>query len=186
MTTLSAALNKLSSPARDSSSLNAEMRDYYRVPFRVGSSSSLLNVGIEVDAELREITVVVTSEANVSGKWLPGTLRSLAGLPWSTDSWGSVGSKGTDERAVSRILSVLLAILDDNAPAPSVVPTWEGGVQVEWHGKEFDLEIEAMPSGGVDYFYHGPDGEIEEGLRDDDLGEIRQLAHKLIAAQAVP
>lgn len=184
MTTLSAPITRVPSLARDSSSLSSEVHEYYFVPSRVASSSSLPSVGIEVDGLLREITVVVTREANLNGAWLPGTLRALGGLPWGGDNWGSVGSKRTDEKAVSQILSLLLAILDDNAPTPSVVPTWEGGVQVEWHRNHIDLEIEAMPSGSVEYFYHGPDGECEERVSENDLDEVRQLAHKLVSVQA--
>ncbi|HEY3241769.1 MAG TPA: hypothetical protein VGM03_00330 [Phycisphaerae bacterium] len=36
----------------------------------------------------------------------------------------------------------MVAVLPDDAPAPAVVPTSRGGLQLEWHTRGIDLEIE--------------------------------------------
>ena len=66
------------------------------------------------------------------------------------------GGKGND-----RLSEILKVILDEQAPPPSIVPTWVGGIQAEWHHNGIDLEIEVSPNGNVEYFFKSPDTEYE-------------------------
>jgi len=42
------------------------------------------------------------------------------------------------------MLQVLALVMRDDTPVPSVCPTNRGGVQVEWHERGIDLEIETL------------------------------------------
>jgi hypothetical protein len=47
--------------------------------------------------------------------------------------------------ATSAALQLLLSVTSDTVPKPAVVPTVRGGVQLEWHTRGIDLEVEARP-----------------------------------------
>ena len=88
--------------------------------------------------------LIVTVEGNPS--WLIPTAEAvceLLALPADWDSYGALTVKPS--RAVAA-LELLLWIMDDDSPKPSVVATSRGGVQLEWHMRSIDLEIEALSS----------------------------------------
>ena len=87
--------------------------------------------------------------------WFNPTLQAMATLPWRTDNWTS-GGKRTQPAAVANMLSLLAKVLDNRTPPPNVVPTWRGGVQVEWHRNSVYLEIEADPHEEMEYFLRAP------------------------------
>jgi hypothetical protein len=66
-------------------------------------------------------------------------------------------------------LGMLAETLPASAPAPSVVPTPEGGVFLEWHLRNCDVEIEVTPESRITVAFEGKsDGdEWEEDLTDD-------------------
>jgi hypothetical protein len=98
--------------------------------------------------------------------WIGPTVDAMAKLPMA-DDWAS-GARRTHPTAIAKVVEVLFTILDDCTPAPAVVPTWNGGVQVEWHRNEVDLEIEASPQGLVEYYFKSPNEE-HEGAVDNDF-----------------
>ena len=98
-------------------------------------------------------------------------------MPFDKDDW-SEGGKRTDRGAVDQLIEALSHILPDNAPPPSVVPTWLGGVQAEWHLNGVDLEISANPGEVVEYYFS--DGNSEsEGSAHDDVAKLKEYG-KLI------
>ena len=105
----------------------------------------------------------------------------MANLPWMTDDWTS-GGKRTQQAAVVNMMAILLEVLDNRTPPPNVVPTWSGGVQVEWHRNNVDFEIEADPRGGIEYFFRGPDEE-REGRAWDDLGQLAKYVQAVTVSE---
>jgi len=68
--------------------------------------------------------------------------RSLA-LPENWDSYGAKQVRlGLVEATIKFVLIVASAY--PKLPAPSLVPTPDGGVQIEWHTRDIDLEIESI------------------------------------------
>lgn len=76
--------------------------------------------------------------------WLAPTAQALVDLLDLPAGWDSYGARPVDRRHVDAALRVLLLIMRHNTPAPSVVPTNRGGVQLEWHTGGIDLEIETL------------------------------------------
>ena len=113
--------------------------------------------------------------------WFDPTRRAMASLPWDTDEW-TVGGTRTQRTAVSSMLAILVKLLDSRTPPPSVVPTWKGGVQVEWHRNNVDFEIEADPEGEIDYFYSGPHEE-REGRALDDLDQLAKYVQAITVSE---
>ena len=112
--------------------------------------------------------------------WAGPTMEAMADLP-TTDGWTS-GGKRTEREAVAAVLDLLLVILDDHTPPPSVVPTWGGGVQVEWHRNGVDFEIESDPDGVVEYYFKGSNEE-REGRIGDDFGQLARYVQAITASK---
>ena len=116
---------------------------------------------------------------NVSGNhWLGPTLQRISALPFHKESW-SDGAKRTDQKAVDQLIGVLERILPDNAPPPSVVPTWLGGVQAEWHRNGVDLEISVNPGETVEFYFSDGNDECEWRAF-DDWETLKEYAKSII------
>lgn len=100
-------------------------------------------------------------------------MDGICRLPWK-DTDPPDGRKPLEEGAAAKLLWLLCEVLDkDTIPPTSIVPTWRGGVTAEWHVNGFDLEIEADPSGILEYNFAGPGIEEYEGAVADDLDNLR-------------
>ena len=98
-------------------------------------------------------------------KWFIPTLDALTALPRDSDI--ETSNLRSTETSILETLTILAKILDSRTPPPSVVPTWDGGVQVEWHRNGVDLEIEISPDGNAEYFFASPNEEHEGAARDE-------------------
>lgn len=160
----------------DSSTFN----DYLRTT-QVVSISTLRLPDITSNIHVRRAYIVGEVDWSASWKrdshraeWFIPTLHAIAALPWATDNW-TTGGKRTQKVSVNNLLKILGVVLDSRTPPPSVVPTWRGGVQVEWHRNGVDFEIESDPSGEIEYFFKSPSEECE-GRAWDDLNELIKYA----------
>ena len=79
--------------------------------------------------------------------WLRPTLEVLAELLALPRDWDSYGARPVAQAAVGAAVSLLRDVMPAAAPAPQVVPTSAGGVQLEWHLGGIDLEVSVRPSG---------------------------------------
>lgn len=154
---------------------SATFDDFLGAPSLVPTSETISPPAIEmVSVEVRHSR----KQEPHAMEWLYPTLRAMAALPWWTDNWGS-GATRTQIRAMASMLEILVAILDSQAPPPAVVPTWNGGVQVEWHRSGIDLEIEVDPAGNIEYFFKSPDEECE-GRSNGDFSQLSEYARAVI------
>ncbi len=136
--------------------------------------------------EWGETTVIVsfeTASEKSSAKWLRQTVVELVRLLGLPKDWNSDNPARINPKAIEKILALLLTILDSDSTPPVVVPTSQGGVQVEWHQNGIDLEIEAFNSGNPEYFFSGPGGE-QEGTIENDPTPLKQFAHYLKATHS--
>ncbi len=109
--------------------------------------------------------------------WLEPTILRMLDLPWDDDNWND-DAKRTDPVAAANLFRLLTSILDDAAPPPSIVPTWRGGVQAEWHKNGVDLEIEVDPTEPGEYYFHSSTEEYEEPV-DGNQKKLMGLASRL-------
>jgi hypothetical protein len=115
--------------------------------------------------------VVTTSEAP---SWMAPTTKALSGLLNLPENWDSYGAGKIQELIVVRVLRLLTQILGISSPPPSVVPLSDGGIQLEWHRKEQDLEISFPVNALPTYFFC----DRRAGIEDEDFAtEITKLAN---------
>ncbi|MBI2930470.1 MAG: hypothetical protein HYY16_02365 [Planctomycetes bacterium] len=62
-------------------------------------------------------------------------------------NWDTYGSRVIDPRVVYHALMLLAQTMGTRTPPPQVVPTSRGHIQLEWHRRGIDLQIEVTPSG---------------------------------------
>ena len=119
--------------------------------------------------------------------WLTPTIEKLNELRRLTASNWSAGAKPIDISAINSMLELLTKILDYDTPPPSVVPTWDGGVQVEWHRNGIDLEIEVSADRAPEYYFfdHQSNEEVEGEAR-ENLDRLYQYAKKLRQHSVAP
>ncbi len=90
--------------------------------------------------------------------WFVPVLEGFANLLTLPDNWDGEGASPIDRDAISRALAAIEQLLTRRAPAPSVVPTPDSGLQIEWHLRAKDLEIEFHPDGRTEFYYFDESG----------------------------
>ncbi|MBI4570055.1 MAG: hypothetical protein HY719_16805 [Planctomycetes bacterium] len=66
------------------------------------------------------------------------------------ENWDSYGAPRINPRVGTRVLALLSNVwkdpnISDTVPAPHVFPALNGGVQLEWWGRGWDIEVEVAP-----------------------------------------
>lgn len=89
-------------------------------------------------------------------------IKQLKGLEVLAPGWDSYGAAPIDRGALKLAHGVLEALAVTSANA-IIVPTVEGGVQMEWDHDGGHIEIEVRPSYEIVIYNETPDGEVWEG-----------------------
>ncbi len=165
--------------ARERNFWDSSTFDHYQLgKARVVSSNTLMSLGDATVYTGREFEGRSNrGQELLNTKWFNPTLQAVAALPWRTDNWTSGGTR-TQLAAVAKMLSLLAKILDNRTPPPNVVPTWRGGVQVEWHRNSVYLEIEVDPHEEMEYFFKSSTEE-NEGVAWSDLDRLTEYVRAL-------
>ena len=111
--------------------------------------------------------------------WAEPTIKAILALPWDRDNWADGATRTRPEAAANLLLVMVNTLNDDTPPPTSVVPTWRGGVQAEWHIDGFDLEIGAEPDGTIEYNFAGPGVDEYEGPVGGNVEHLREYASLL-------
>jgi hypothetical protein len=84
-----------------------------------------------------------------------------------------------DPDALERALSELARFMRIDTPTPSVVPTYDGGVQFVWHKGGWDVEVEVGPKETL-VWAQRRDGSVSwDGSLNNHIDEVRALLSEL-------
>lgn len=112
--------------------------------------------------------------------WIEPTLKALGQLLTLPPNWDSYDARPVDLANVWAAWQLLAATLRDDSPPPAVVPTNDGGVQVEWHTQGIDLEIiVATPRPWYVSFEDAQTGEAWEQEIPNDPGALAPWVARL-------
>jgi hypothetical protein len=103
-------------------------------------------------------------------------VNALLNLP---HNWNGEDSQRISYECVMAAFGLVLSNVTHETPAPSFVPTSQGGIQVEWHLGGTDLELLFDPTEPARYYYFGTDGSEIEGMVGDDPSLVRALMRAL-------
>ncbi len=104
--------------------------------------------------------------------WINEFITSIEKLINLPANWDSYGANRTSIPIIKYAFSLLSAILDNNSPIPSIVPTNTGGIQLEWHTKKGDLEIQILRPGEFSVYFEN----MFEGITwEEEIGSIERI-----------
>ena len=104
--------------------------------------------------------------------WFMPVLGKICELGLLPPSWDSYGARSIHPRTALYTVKLLLEILLDSDPFPSVVPTVHGGIQLEWHEGGVELEIDIRSPLSVDMSIQY--GEYDEDFENVDFETIQE------------
>jgi len=112
---------------------------------------------------------IVVDYKGEAPRWLEPAVQALNELLSLPANWDSYGARPIDPKIAIFSLQLLAEMMSPTIPAPLVIPTNRGGVQLEWHTRGIDLEIEIQQPGRISACYedHRSGDEWEEELTSD-------------------
>lgn len=106
----------------------------------------------------------ITSSADSLPGWVEPTVEAFVGIQTLPENWNSYNGKVINRGLVDQSIDLLVSIMQQDSPAPSVVPLADGGLQIEWHRRQQDLEIMFSADESPQFFYHNrATGLVDEG-----------------------
>jgi hypothetical protein len=91
--------------------------------------------------------------------WFYPSLNALKELSRLPPGWDSYDGHEISDLAIVGAVESLIAVLGrlgPESPEPDIVPTSEGGIQLEWHGRGAAAELRVSPTGKVSAFFRDP------------------------------
>lgn len=106
---------------------------------------------------------ILIAAKQIEPRWLYPILQSLREFSKLSAGWDSYGAKPVRIEAAVAVLRIAATRLGEETVPPTVVPTPDGGLQMEWHGRQQHLEIQVGPDGAASAYYeNATTGETQE------------------------
>lgn len=144
-----------------------------------GTGLSILPATLDASPADRTIAVSIGPRSRASS-WITPALRTFNRLLNLPAGWDSYGANRIEIGSIEQALQILDRLMTENTPAPSIVPTADGGVQLEWHTHTVDLEIVVSPDRKPAFTFDDCiSGQEHSGPVLDDWGLLKSLASRL-------
>ncbi len=112
--------------------------------------------------------------------WLDQVMARISRLLDLPSNWDSHNARPVDVDSVRTALQTLSRTMRPDTPSPQIIPTPRGTIQLEWHLRGIDLEVEALPSGLLHISCEdGESGEIVEDLMTLGLTQMTRALAKI-------
>lgn len=138
-------------------------------------SDALTSSGGERPQYRPTFTVVVDELAPPWAHTVAEQINRLTHLP---PGWNGRSSRPLQKEAVERALDLLDTLMQADTPLPTIVPTNDGGLALEWRSDDVDLEALVLPSGDLDVAYEDSRDE-SRGWDERIAGDLTLLRHAL-------
>ncbi len=86
---------------------------------------------------------------DVRHPWLGAVIQRAGELLQLKANWNTYGGKPIEKKAMAAALAFIERMMRTPIPYPQLVPCSNGGVQIEWHERGIDIEVEFYPNGSV-------------------------------------
>jgi hypothetical protein len=119
---------------------------------------------------------IETAEPPSLPSWVGGTIEAIVSKLLLAPDWDSYGASEVSPEAVEQAIKLLLNTVCEDTTVPWVVPTSSGGIQLEWHTDEADLEVEVNGvNRGLIYWRSRRDNQEWEGDLATNTDRLRGL-----------
>lgn len=106
--------------------------------------------------------------------------RQLARLLAMPPDWDSYGASPIDRQKAGAALYLVWIAIVSGAPVPAIVPTSDGGIQLEWHRRGVDLEIRVISGASFEVFFEElATGKVCEGEIGTDLAPLLDFLERV-------
>lgn len=156
-------------PATSSAALSRPKMRLYRFPYGNGAFRVVVT----------ESLVPAAPTENPLPTWVEPTISAFTKVQSLHENWDSYGGKKIGPDVVIQSLSILGLIMDSGSPAPSVVPLGDGGLQLEWHRRQQDLEITFAADDAPQFYYRNRATGVEQPGFTSDVANLSQLLRNL-------
>ncbi|MEK7996278.1 MAG: hypothetical protein AAB403_20960 [Planctomycetota bacterium] len=120
--------------------------------------------------------------AAIQPKWQASVLMKVTELLSLRPGWDSYSAPVLKHDAAMFAMIVLQNVMKPGTPEPSVVPSSTGGVQLEWHVKDIDLEIHVLaPYQGEIWWCDRATGHESSVQLSKDLSVLSEPINKMSA-----
>jgi len=138
-------------------------------------------------ATFEETEAAVTSEAEVSGRWVPqqyfdpgfkeAVVAQLNALRQLAEGWDGYHGCAINHAIVDAAIAVIQRLKPHLAPRPRIVPLTSGGLQLEWNTPVRSLELEFETTSTIHYLRWQPSAQIEDEdvIAADDTPKVEAL-----------
>lgn len=103
-------------------------------------------------------------------KWQASALKKVAELLKLPVDWDGYGAPSIRRDAAMFALEVLETVMLPRTPLPAIVPAADGGIQIEWHEGDIDLEFHVSAPYVCDLWFEdlrGAEPSVSEALTND-------------------
>jgi len=112
--------------------------------------------------------------------WFGSSLQRLAELGRLREDWDSYGSTTPPQWLLSIARELIGAVQPEIVDEPKIVPVTGGGVALLWNHGARELQIEILPTGGIEYLradenLRGPEAVLEERVTSAELLPVKSL-----------
>lgn len=111
------------------------------------------------DETLSERSVLIFAEhprrtSSVSQQigWIPLIQTVIEGISQFPPGWDGYGAVTPTEEALN-VTQLILRNVPEYAPRPRVIPTTDGGIQIEWYRQGMDVTLEVMGSRDITLYW---------------------------------
>jgi hypothetical protein len=77
----------------------------------------------------------------ISPSWVDTFMERLDAVSDLRAGWDGASAPAITDEAVAGAVSVINEVMGSDTPAPSIVPTSDGGLQLEWHHADHEVEL---------------------------------------------
>jgi hypothetical protein len=121
-------------------------------------------------------------------RWVTPVMRRLGQILSLSDNWDDHRGRAISPQSADAALQFLYAVMRSETAPPSVLPTSDGGIQIEWHRDGLDVEVlfSGDEEDGLYVYERATDSEWEGdpvvGFRELDLADRLIASEVLLAA----
>lgn len=113
-------------------------------------------------------------------EWFKQAVTRLEDLLNLQPNWDSYGANPVNPEIAMYAINLLFELMDDALPMPSIVPTNRGGIQLEWHTRRGDLEIDIEAPYRVGVVFEDVfSGEPPEEMRVIDTSRLHEALKRI-------
>jgi hypothetical protein len=117
--------------------------------------------------------------------WVLSMTEAIAELLELPSGWNSYHARPVALSSAQSAIELLKRVMSDMTPAPDIVPTSLGGVQLEWHTMEIDIEITVPPIGVAEIYIQRSGARSVEGTLPQALSDLQSAISELSVQRAV-